>query len=171
VARNVEIKARVADPGRLESLVREIADEGPAILRQRDTFFRVPRGRLKLREIDGAGAELVFYERANETGPRPSEYRIVPVSEPASLLAALTAALGPAGVVEKTRTLYRVGRTRIHLDDVTGLGPHLELEVVQEEGETVEAGERTARELLARLEIPDDALVAEAYVDRLTRDS
>ena len=41
----------------------------------------------------------------------------------------LTAALGVRGQVIKTRTLYIAGQTRIHIDQVQGLGDFLELEV------------------------------------------
>ena len=49
MARNVEIKARVADLAALEERVARIATAGPTDIRQEDTFFRVPNGRLKLR--------------------------------------------------------------------------------------------------------------------------
>ena len=46
-------------------------------LLQRDTYFRVPRGRLKLRESDGETAELIYYERSEETGERWSRFSFV----------------------------------------------------------------------------------------------
>ena len=53
MARNVEIKARVGDVAGLVARVAAIADDGPIELRQDDTFFACPRGRLKLRVLDG----------------------------------------------------------------------------------------------------------------------
>ena len=69
----------------------------------------------------------------------------------------------------KERTLFLVGRTRIHLDAVQGLGSFMELEVVLEDGETPEAGVREAHELMARLGIGPSQLVEVAYVDLLTK--
>jgi len=43
--------------------------------------------------------------------------------------AALGMALGIKGVVRKQRMLYMIGQTRVHLDQVEGLGSFMELEV------------------------------------------
>ena len=48
--RNVEIKARVSDPEKLKQKASELANGEPTVIIQRDTFFNVPNGRLKLRE-------------------------------------------------------------------------------------------------------------------------
>ena len=41
----------------------------------------------------------------------------------------LSHSLGVKGTVKKTRTLYMVGQTRIHVDKVDNLGDFMELEV------------------------------------------
>ena len=61
--------------------------------------------------------------------------------------------------------MFLIGRTRIHLDRVEGLGDFLELEVVLGEGESSQAGVREAHALMARLGIEQQQLVAGAYVD------
>ena len=60
-----------------------------------------------------------------------------------------------------------VDRSRVHLDEVRGLGSFLEIEVVLGDGDTAAEGERIARELLAALGVPESALVAHAYIDLL----
>jgi adenylate cyclase len=170
--RNVEIKARLGgedgpDPGELRARVAALADDGPHLLRQQDTFFRCSRGRLKLRQLGGDRAELIFYQRPDATGPRQSSYVLAPVEEPASLAEALTGALGVRGVVRKQRTLYRIGQTRVHLDEVEGLGTYLELEVVLAPEQSPADGDEIAGDLMRRLGIPAASLVAEAYVDLL----
>jgi len=77
-------------------------------------------------------------------------------------------ALGAAGRVRKERTLYLIGRTRVHLDRVEGLGDFLELEVVLADGEAEASGLAEARRLMAALGVDEAALVAGAYVDLLT---
>ncbi len=64
MARNIEIKARIAGVAALQPLAARLADTGPTIIEQDDTFFACRHGRLKLREQSGAGAELIFYQRA-----------------------------------------------------------------------------------------------------------
>jgi adenylate cyclase class IV len=167
VARNVEIKARLADREAARARVAALAPDRHEKLAQVDTFFRVPRGRLKLRKLGPASGELIFYERDDTTGPKLSSYAISPCENPDELAALLGAALGVRGEVAKERDVYLVGRTRIHLDRVRGLGDFLELEVVLADGETAEQGEAVARDLLRALAVPDDALVAGAYADLL----
>jgi predicted adenylyl cyclase CyaB len=71
------------------------------------------------------------------------------------------------GVVKKQREVFIIGRTRVHLDQVEHLGCFVELEVVLRSGEPVERGDREAQILMQALEIPEPALVAEAYIDLL----
>jgi predicted adenylyl cyclase CyaB len=167
VARNVEIKARLTDLAATRRLVAGAADRGPESLAQTDTFFAVPSGRLKLREFSDRPAELIFYRRPDTAGPSESQWAKVTVPDAAALRELLARALAVRGQVVKQRTLYWVGRTRIHLDAVRDLGDFLELEVVLEDGEPVSAGIEEAHRLLHLFGIPDDALVPEAYVDLL----
>ncbi|MCY1209149.1 hypothetical protein D9M72_207930 [compost metagenome] len=69
--------------------------------------------------------------------------------------------------MRKQRRLFLVGRTRVHLDRVEGLGEFLELEVVLQEGEPAEAGVAEAHALMARLGVAERQLVQGAYVDLL----
>lgn len=165
--RNVEIKARVADAQALAERAREVATAGPHELSQHDIFFDCHQGRLKMRHFADGRGELIAYQRADEQGPKTSFYRLVPCPDPRPLVAALSSALGVLGEVRKTRTLWLAGRTRIHLDEVAGLGHFVELEVVLEEGEAAADGEREASRLMAMLGIERSALVSEAYVDLL----
>ena len=81
----------------------------------------------------------------------------------------LALAYGVVGRVRKTRTLCFVGATRIHLDDVEGLGHFLELEVVLAPGQSTDDGEAIARDLMARLSLDESSLTTGAYVDLLER--
>ena len=72
------------------------------------------------------------------------------------------------GEVKKRRQLWLAGRTRIHLDEVSGLGWFMELEVVMAEGDSSEKARAEAENLMARLGIVEADLVDRAYVDLLT---
>jgi predicted adenylyl cyclase CyaB len=168
-ARNVEIKARVADPGVLRARVVDLATVAPVNIGQRDTFFNVARGRLKLRRFDDGSGELIFYERDDTTGPKTSRYSKASCADATEMEAVLARALGVRGMVEKRRELFMLGRTRVHLDEVHGLGHFLELEVVLRDGEPAVDGEREAHDLLAKLGVPAAALVAPAYIDLLEK--
>ena len=165
--RNVEIKARVARPARLLDAVIAIADRGPTVFAQDDTFFACERGRLKLRAFSEREGQLIFYERPDTGAPKLSAYVIAPTSDPNALREALARAVGVVGRVKKTRTLFFVGATRIHLDDVEDLGHFVELEVVLDDDQSLEDGSAIARDLMTRLGIADGDLVTHAYVDLL----
>jgi predicted adenylyl cyclase CyaB len=167
--RNVEIKARLRDLGATRRLVEAIADGPGQLVEQSDTFFRIEGARLKLRERSGDDAELIHYRRADAKGPKASEYATVLVRDAAALRELLAAALGVTGRVVKRRLVYRVGRTRIHLDEVQDLGSFLELEVELADGEAADLGVREAKRLMGALQIEEDALIAQAYVDLLGR--
>jgi predicted adenylyl cyclase CyaB len=167
MARNIEIKARVADMPALAARVAAIADSGPVEIPQDDTFFGCANGRLKLRVFESGRGELIFYRRPDADGPKLSFYVLSPTESPDTLREALTLANGQEGRVVKHRTLFLVGRTRVHLDRVQGLGDYMELEVVLADGEAAEDGVREAHELMARLGLPTDSLVTGAYHDLL----
>src|SRR5687767_6164013 len=130
---NLEIKA--VCPDLLVARAAAIRLAGPVadILNQVDTYFHVPAGRLKLREINNASAELIFYDRPDAPDVRISRYHIAPVADAAAMRALLAAALGVRAVVRKRRELLWYANVRIHLDAVENLGDFVELEAVLSE--------------------------------------
>jgi adenylate cyclase class IV len=106
---NIEIKARVSDLGTIRRLVETISDRPVELLNQEDIFFAAQRGRLKLRILGEQRAELIYYQRDDAPGPKPSHYLIAPTSDPETLKAILTSVLQVVGVVRKRRWLYLVG--------------------------------------------------------------
>jgi adenylate cyclase class IV len=137
------------------------------VISQDDTFFFCGNGRLKLRALCPTRGELIFYRRADQPGPKESFYLRSATSDPETMREALRLAYGEAGRVRKRRTLFMLGRTRIHLDEVDGLGDFLELEVVLDERESAESAEREALEIMSRLGIGPSQLIERAYVDLL----
>ena len=144
------------------------SDEG--WLHQTDTYFRVPHGRLKLREEDTT-SHLISYERPDKPVARESHYRLVPVSDPAGLKDALDDALGVLVVVEKSRRLLLCHGVRVHLDEVRGLGSFIEIEAVADSASDLSAERRRTSELQDALAITSDRIVAFSYSDELLRSS
>jgi homotetrameric cytidine deaminase len=165
--RNVELKARDPDPARSLDRCRALGADDRGELRQRDTYFAARRGRLKLREQEPGGAELIAYERADAAEPRESRYRIAPVAEPDPLREALDAALGTLVVVAKRRRLLLWEGVRIHLDEVEGLGAFVELEGVAAAGSDLAREAALVARLRAELDIADAAIEATGYADLL----
>ncbi len=168
---NVELKARDPRPDETAARCVALGAQDMGILTQRDTYFAVRRGRLKLREEHERGGDLIAYGRADEFEPTESTYVLAPISEAGPMAEALDYALGPpVVVVSKRRRLFMWDGVRIHLDEVDDLGTFLEFEAVVESGagETAiaEAHEKLAR-LRAELGVRDEALVEGGYSDLL----
>ncbi len=164
---NIEIKARARNFADLRRRAEELSEAHPVVIPQEDTFFNVPKGRLKLRQLAPDHGQLVYYQRTDASGPKRSDYLLADTSDPSALKAALTAALGVRGVVRKTRCLYMVGQTRVHLDEVEGLGEFIELEVVLRPEQSNLEGQAIALDLMTRLGVREEDLLEGAYMDLL----
>jgi predicted adenylyl cyclase CyaB len=168
---NIEIKASARDFEEIRSRAEKLSDTPVEIVLQEDTFFNVENGRLKLRVLAPGRGQLIFYTRPDQDGPKRSDYHIAHTSDPDNLKRVLELAYGIRGVVKKTRYLYLVGQTRVHLDDVEGLGQFMELEVVMEEGQSDAEGQAIAENLMASLGIERSDLLEDAYMDMIERSS
>lgn len=164
---NVEIKAR----SQAHEAIRQLLNEAAADFRgedgQRDTYFNVPAGRLKLREGNIENA-LIYYRRSDQAGPKNSVVDLYPVADGAALRALLTHALGVLAVVEKRREIYFIENVKFHLDTVAGLGTFVEIEAIDRNGGMGEARLRAQCEwYIQRFGILADDLVAISYSDML----
>ena len=166
--KNLEAKFRLADLAPAESSAIAIGYTRRAVLNQRDTFFRVANGKLKLREEDDK-AVLIFYRRGNSRQLMLSEYEIAPIADPATTRQMLDAALGTLAVVEKVRTLLIRDNVRLHLDRVASLGEFGELEAVIPAGDDPERSRGAVDETLAALGIVPADLIDFSYFEMLAR--
>ncbi|HKN01150.1 MAG TPA: class IV adenylate cyclase [Candidatus Binataceae bacterium] len=138
------------------------------ILNQRDTFFRVANGKLKLRE-ETASAVLIFYRRGASGPLMISDYEIVPVADPARMLRVLDDALGTIAIVEKVRTLMTRDNVRLHLDRVARLGEFGEIEAVIADGDEPERSRAAVDEILAALGVAPAGLIDVSYFELLAK--
>ena len=162
--RNLELKARDADPEGTLRRALALGAEDRGTLAQRDTYFAAARGRLKLREEEPGEAHLIAYERPDAAVARESRYRLAPATDATATREALEAAFGTTVVVVKRRRLLLWESVRIHLDDVDGLGTFVELEA----GSELAIQHELVARLCSELRIGDEAIVAEGYADLLT---
>lgn len=165
--RNIELKARDDDPDWSLGVCRTLGAEDHGTIQQRDTYFNVTTGGLKLREECPGSAHLIQFERADEPQQRESRYRIVGIEDPAQLRAALQAALGVVVVVAKRRRLHVWRDVRIHLDEVDGLGRFIELEAVAARDSDLTREHALIEELRAAFAISDYRLVSRGYAAQL----
>ena len=124
---NVEIKARCKDPDTIRQYLVTNKAEFKGTDQQSDTYFNVPNGRLKLRE-GNIENNLIFYERANQSGPKNSHFNLVKVEDAKGLKEVLTKSNGVKVRVKKTREIYYINNVKFHIDEVPGLGSFIEIE-------------------------------------------
>jgi predicted adenylyl cyclase CyaB len=164
---NIEIKARARDFPDLKRRALSLSDGPGEVIRQEDTFFTTTQGRLKLRVLAPDRGQLIYYSRPDQQGPKRSDYQIFETNDPNNLLTTLTLAYSVRGRVLKVRTLYLVDQTRVHLDEVEGLGQFVELEVVMREDQSDVQGQAIADDLMEKLGIEQSDLLEGAYMDLL----
>jgi len=167
--RNLELKARCSDLETVAAKVGQLGarDAGPEL--QTDTYFHVPSGRLKLREIEGKPAALIGYARPNHVDARLCNYHLVPVLDAAAMKALLASILGVRSVVSKRRRIWLWQNVRIHLDEVAGLGSFVEFEAVLQSPEDEIAAPGQIEHLRQAFSIDPINQIAVSYADLLER--
>src|SRR5688500_14817764 len=167
----METTARDPNSNEMRERAEKSSDLPMQVIKQEDIFFNTEKGRLKLRILDVERAQLIYYTRPDQEGPKRSDYHIYETADPKNLKRVLELTYGIRGVVRKTRYLYLVGQTRVHLDDVEGLGQFMELEVVMQEGQSEAEGQLIAEGLMPGLGVERRDLLEGAYLDLLQHPS
>ena len=165
MGKNVELKARVQDLAEARKIAATLDARYVGLQEQVDTYFRIAEGRLKLRQINGLQAELIWYERADLPQARCSFYHRAPVANPETLKTVLAAALGVETVVQKRREIFLWQNVRIHLDQVPGLGSFLEFEAVLQSEEDESAAQTQLAQLVQMFHILPEDLTPGSYAD------
>lgn len=165
--KNVEIKARCKDIKALEKILQGHQADYKGLDHQIDTYFKVPNGRLKLREGNIENA-LIHYDRGNQAQPKLSSINYYQPTKSADLKATLTAALGVKVVVDKKRQIFFMDNVKFHLDKVEGLGTFAEIEAIDKDGTFDQATlQQQCYNYMAILGIKEADLVAVSYSDLL----
>ena len=163
----IEFKARCADHERIRNILKKKNARFVGEDHQIDSYFRVPYGRLKLREGEIENA-LVFYSRPDQAGPKQSDVALAKVPGKSELRSVLAKALGLLVAVDKRREIYFVGNVKIHLDRVEGLGEFVEVEAIGSANEVGSLREHCER-FLSELGIKQEDLQEGSYSDMLMR--
>lgn len=165
----VEIKARAHQHGDIRNILLAQQADFRGTDHQIDTYYEVPAGRLKLRQgrIEN---NLIYYRRADQSGPKTSKVHLYPVADGAALHDLLEAALPTRVVVDKQREIYFIDNVKFHLDTVQSLGTFVEIEAIDSDGTL---GEDYVRQqcahYIALFGIQPDDLLTHSYSDMLAQ--
>ncbi len=166
---NIEIKARCDKPETIRQILEDSSAEFKGVDHQIDTYFKVPKGRLKLRQGNIENS-LIFYDRPNTAGPKRADVSLFRTDTPggAQLRETLAGALDVLIVVDKQREIYFIDNVKFHLDTIEGLGHFVEVEAIDESGNLSPEKLRTQCDYYIKLfDITDADLVNTSYSDLL----
>jgi adenylate cyclase class 2 len=163
---NVEIKARCSNPEVVRIALRNRGARFVGRDHQVDTYFRVPDGRLKLRQGDIENS-LIAYRRPDQSGPKSSEVVLAPITRGDEIRAVLERSLGTLVTVDKQREIYYIDNVKFHLDQVRELGSFVEIEACGQPEEDRAMLLAQCREYMDLFGIRKEDLVERSYSDLL----
>ena len=130
---NIEFKAKTNDIKGLENKLLSLSPLYIGEDNQKDSYYNVSVGRLKLREgiIENA---LIWYNREDIGGAKQSDILLYKHSPDEALKKILLKLHGIKIIVDKTRKIYFINNVKFHFDNVKGLGTFIEVEAIDELG-------------------------------------
>jgi len=166
---NIEIKAKCFNPDNIRSILKSRKARYVGKDHQIDTYFKVNRGRLKLRE-GNIENNLIYYDREDKRGPKESNVLLFKTELDSSIKQILSTALGVFVVVEKEREIYFIDNIKFHIDSVRSLGSFIEIEAMAFNGmENKEELFKQCNFYLNLFNIPEKDLILKSYSDLLMR--
>lgn len=162
---NLELKLEVKSHRILRGRLIDIGADSFGVLNQKDVYYAVPDGLLKLRIEDGKES-LIFYRRDEKGNNRWSDFDFIRF-ENGGGEKFLKKIFTIETVVEKRRELFFYENTRVHLDNIKSLGKFLELETLVLKGK-VEAKLRFEK-IIKLLELDISKQIKKSYRDLLLR--
>ncbi|MBM4157565.1 MAG: class IV adenylate cyclase [Ignavibacteria bacterium] len=166
---NIEIKAKCGNISGIKKILKNLNAEFKGTDLQTDTYFKVNKGRLKLRE-GNIENNLIYYERRDNKLPEKSEFILLPVSNSKKLKAVLTRCIGVLIEVKKKREIYFSDNVKIHLDVVKPLGSFVEIEANNQNGKFHVSYLRKQCDYYSKLfGIGKKDLISESYSDMMLK--
>jgi len=160
---NLELKIRVTSHQSLKKILKQIGAENKGMLKQKDVYYSIPNGLLKLR-IENGNESLIFYNRNENDKNRWSNFELLKFvnSNGEKFFSKL---FDVEVIVKKKRELFYYDDTRIHLDKVNNLGKFLELETLVINGK-VDAKKRFEK-IISLLKLDESKQIRKSYRDLL----
>ena len=164
---NVEIKAKCSNQFKIRNILKDKKSDFKGVDHQIDTYFRVNKGRLKLRE-GNIENHLIHYIRDNKEGPKQSKVTLFKNEPENSVKEILLKSLGVLIVVDKKREIHFIDNVKFHIDNVAGLGTFIEIEAIDKDGDIgIEKLQEQCEEFLKLFEIKEEDLLSNSYSDML----
>ncbi len=160
---NLELKIRVTSHQSLKKILEQIGAENKGMLNQKDVYYSIPNGLLKLR-IENRYESLILYNRNENDKNRWSDFEVLQFAN-AKGEKFFNNLFDVEVIIKKKRELFYYDDTRIHLDKVNNLGKFLELETRVIKGK-VDAKKRFEK-IISLLKLDESKQIRKSYKDLL----
>jgi len=164
---NIEIKAKHDNINQIRYLLKQNNAKFIGEDHQIDTYFKVPSGRLKIREGNIENS-LIHYERDNNKGPKHSKVILINLESKSDLKEIFMKIFGSLVVVDKKREIYFIDNVKFHIDSVKGLGKFIEIEAIDKKG-NIELGKlkEQCNKYIDLFKIENKNMIKKSYSDLL----
>ena len=162
---NLELKIKIESHQKIQKKLAEINADNIGMLHQKDVYYNVPEGLLKLR-IENGKESLIFYRRDEKGSNRWSDFDVLKFEKNGGEQF-FNKIFTIETVVQKTRELFIYNNTRIHLDEVKALGSYLELETLVLKGK--EEAKLRFKNIINVLELDTSKQIRKSYRDLLLK--
>lgn len=167
---NIEIKAKASEEeqNKIIGILKQNNAKYLGADIQTDIYFKVERGRLKLRRGDIENY-LIYYEREDKNEPKQSDVILFDNQGKISELEEIMKKTHDILIrVEKKRNIYFIENVKFHIDNVCLLGRFIEIEAIsQDKIISIEKLQEQCTYYKNLLEIKDENLIKNSYSDML----
>ena len=165
---NIEIKAKCFHPEKVEAFLLSNGARFVGLDHQKDSYFNVPAGRLKLRQGNIENS-LIFYNRPDQEGPKQSDFSLTKITDGPATEQVLEKALDVKVVVDKHRKIFFIDNVKFHLDEVPGLGSFVEIEAgnISDPSKTIDDLKAQCDHYMKAFEVAEADLIHHSYSDML----
>ena len=164
---NIEFKAKTNNIKALEEKLLSLNPQFIGEDHQKDTYYNVKTGRLKLREGNIENA-LIWYQREDVSGAKQSDILLYKHAPDEALKNILIKLHGVKIIIDKIRKIYFVENVKFHFDRVEGLGTFVEVEAIDSTGEIgIEKLKEQCNFYINFLEIKTEDFMKKSYSDMM----
>ncbi len=158
---NLELKIKLDSYDSIKKKLSKIKAEFVKTLKQKDVYYKINSGLLKLR-IENGSQSIIKYLRDEKGKDRFSNFEVLHFSS-GDAEKFFKDMYKVETIVEKKRQLFIFDNTRVHLDEVKGLGKFLELETLVLDGKR--DAQRRYNEIVRLLSLDRYESIRKSYRD------
>ncbi|MBI2060054.1 MAG: CYTH domain-containing protein [Nitrospirae bacterium] len=166
--RAVEAKARVDEFTDVQKTLKDLGARRGGEWEEKDVYFKVKRGKYKLKTDEDGKSALLFYFKDAVKGAKLCVCEKLPLKERGKMSQFLQANFGQGVEIKRKRSRYMLDSIRIFLDDVLDIGKFVKIEAPVDPTTPVHDAKKHVDDLVKKFRFTDRELTSYTY-DELHR--